>query len=357
MDLTKSKKAAPRGSLKPATVGTRLSKSAGSSPKSSPAPKSSPTLKSSPTSIRKALSTKSSSTDKSSLSDSEMLDVNDSLLLNVTTNSSPTKVSDVTVIIPHHDVCKEQPECPCIKTENKGHGATIMCSSCKALWHIGCCNLKGVTSSVIKKLENQGWKCPWCFTLTIKPLEAQTNEHTPSPAEINIKKVDEFLATMDRIETCKEELNDGISSVEFFNQHIKHLLLDDTRFKEQSTKVDKLSEDMTEIKEEIKQLRNMFSPTANIQKQLEDILAIPPPTVNLPKELKESVDKISEFPVEKLHSIDDELKQLTENMKNMQQSLANKSFNTRSEEVIMDPNTTSPRLTGPQDSTSDCDHF
>ena len=56
---------------------------------------------------------------------------------------------------------------------------------------------------------------------------------------------------MSRIEQFNEELKDGVLSVEFFNQHIKyikHLLLDEHKFKSQSSKIDNLHADMTEVK-------------------------------------------------------------------------------------------------------------
>ena len=56
---------------------------------------------------------------------------------------------------------------------------------------------------------------------------------------------------MSRIEKCNEELKDGVSSVEFFNQHIKHLLLDEQKFKNQSSEIDNLHADMTEVKTQI----------------------------------------------------------------------------------------------------------
>ena len=56
---------------------------------------------------------------------------------------------------------------------------------------------------------------------------------------------------MSRIEKCNEELKDGVSSVEFFNQHIKHILLDEKKFKNQSSKIYNLHADITEVKTQI----------------------------------------------------------------------------------------------------------
>ena len=108
-------------------------------------------------------------------------------------------------------MCSHELRCPCNSTAQKGQAPTICCTVCKKCWDTNCCNLLGTTPTVTKKLEVQGWKCPWCYKPTIPSPNSQQNQ-----VEDNSSRFDEFLATMARIEACREELN-GISSVEFFN--------------------------------------------------------------------------------------------------------------------------------------------
>ena len=59
-----------------------------------------------------------------------------------------------------------------------------------------------------------------------------------------------------RMEECNDELNENITKIEFFNQHIKHLLLDDKKFKAQTSKIDRLGTDMENMKTQINSLVN-----------------------------------------------------------------------------------------------------
>ena len=57
---------------------------------------------------------------------------------------------------------------------------------------------------------------------------------------------------MARVQNYTEELNENITAIEFFNQHIKHILLDESKFKTHTDKIDKLSADVTDLKDQIK---------------------------------------------------------------------------------------------------------
>ena len=49
-------------------------------------------------------------------------------------------------------------------------------------------------------------------------------------------------------------MNEGITSVEFFNQHVKHLLLEKDKFKEHSVKIAELSTGIKEIRDAIRKM-------------------------------------------------------------------------------------------------------
>ena len=86
---------------------------------------------------------------------------------------------------------------------------------------------------------------------------------------------------MSRIEKFDEELKDGVSSVEFFNQHIKHLLLDEQKFKNQSSKIDNLHADMTEVKTQINLLLEHMTKTPEVN----SVPVLPPETETALKKL------------------------------------------------------------------------
>ena len=137
-------------------------------------------------------------------------------------NISKSEVSIITKTQPHDGLKK----CPCNSSDPES--TYVKCAKCSQEWHNNCCNLSGISQNAIKKLVK--WQCPKCY---VCPLSDQSLSGDYK----------EFISTMSRIEKCNEELKDGVSSFEFFNQHIKHLLLDDHQFKNQSSKIDNLHAD------------------------------------------------------------------------------------------------------------------
>ena len=138
------------------------------------------------------------------------------LTINVTDVAAPDSSE------PSADNSNNLEECPCGESDKSS--TYIKCAKCSQGWHNKCCNLRGTTQATIKKME--WWLCPRCFT----------SRHA-AESEPKIDQYKLFMDKMARLEKCNEELNGSISSVEFFNQHIRHLLLDDTKFKSQSTRV------------------------------------------------------------------------------------------------------------------------
>ena len=55
---------------------------------------------------------------------------------------------------------------------------------------------------------------------------------------------------MARVQNFAEELNEKINPIEFFNQYIRHLLLDKSKFETQTDKIEKLSADATDLKDQ-----------------------------------------------------------------------------------------------------------
>ena len=122
-------------------------------------------------------------------------------------------------------------KCPC---NNSSPDSTyIKCAKCSQEWHNKCCNLVGITQGAIKKLVQ--WQCPQCYVCPFFGNKTMGTNHKS------------FNSAMLHMEECTEELNDNITKIDFFNQHIKHLLLDDQKFKAQTSKIDRLGTDMEEL--------------------------------------------------------------------------------------------------------------
>ena len=281
------------GSLAPKTPKANVSdgsKSAGNSPASSP-------QLSSRVLSRQTLGPKTDSTVVSTLNDTVIIDpVSVEEPLEKTTVLSTTKtVNTIT-------------QCPCGMFDRKCLG--MKCSSCNKEWHSECCNLTGVTPSVAKKLEVQMWKCPWCYEPGIKKPGTQSETQ---PSEV----INKFTCSITRLEAFTEKLNDNITSVEFYNEHIRHLLLDDAKFKLHSEKIDKLSTDVDSIKEDIKKLlttgdskesddSNLSQGMMEVRSQMEILMQRPLP--NFQEELHESINKISIASTNEINELKDLIK-------------------------------------------------
>ena len=185
---------------------------------------------------------------------------NKSVTIDVT-NIKPTKNAKSFETVEAN--CPKELCCPCGSTHQKGETPTICCSACKRHWHTSCCNLNGVTPSVTQELEAQCWECPWCFTPAFPSPKT-----TDSLAGSNNDTFEKFLSIMTRVKECEEELNDGISSIEFFNLHIKHLLPDQTE--DHSADFEKLAQDMAEVEERLSLINKVCATSPEIQKESEE---------------------------------------------------------------------------------------
>lgn len=185
--------------------------------------------------------------------------------------------------------------CPCDMLDRKS--IPIKCTTCSKDWHTECCNLTGLTRTVVKKLEGQSWKCPWCFKSSyLKPGSVDD-----SPDESTLKNL---LASMSRVLECTDMLNDNASNIEYFNEHIRHLLLDGSKFKEHSEKMDKLTTDVDALKNQITALTDNLVPPPKYDVYFEKVLqeikkvqetteVMPSKFPTLPSDLPESLKNLS----------------------------------------------------------------
>ena len=276
-----------------------------------------PSSAGSPSLARKALVTKSG--------DKPLEDAaNTSTFIDIDRISNASSLLEVTTVL--GKTASALTQCPCEMLDRKC--IAIKCTNCTKDWHTECCNLSGVTPTVARKLEGQSWQCPWCFKPSI-----------PKPGTLPLKNdhTDELAVSMSRFQKCAEELNDNASTVEFFNQHIKHLLLDDTKFKTQSEKLDKLSTDLEDLKNQFKHFSDNCASTNNKTStddvceeigQLKELLKeLQSTNPCIPPHFHESLDKIAAFPLEEISNTDESIKKLTENVSRTEEGVQTLSDN------------------------------
>ncbi|KAL5251181.1 hypothetical protein ACHWQZ_G016777 [Mnemiopsis leidyi] len=92
------------------------------------------------------------------------------------------------------------------------------------------------------------WKCPDCF---IFPYSQQSEKRSEAEA------FSDFLKIFPRISQCNEELKESASTVEFFNEHIKHLVINEDSYKVQSQKLNHMETEIKLIKQGMDRLSKL----------------------------------------------------------------------------------------------------
>ena len=75
------------------------------------------------------------------------------------------------------------------------------------------------------------------------------------------------------MEQCTEELNDSVTTIEFFNAHIKHLLLDESKsekFEQHSQKIKDLDVNVTAIKDQLSEHTLVLNSILSLKKGIEE---------------------------------------------------------------------------------------
>ena len=127
-----------------------------------------------------------------------------------------------------------EPTCPCSLSLSK-NSVFIKCTGCSQDWHCSCVNLAGISVAGVKKLAS--WKCPRCYS---SPFSTETGKSNDA--------FEEFKHAMSHIEELTDELKGSSTSVEFFNMHLKHLLLNPSEFTEHSARISAVEKGISDIK-------------------------------------------------------------------------------------------------------------
>ena len=342
--------------LRPPSATRSGSKSAGSSPFNSP------------TLNRKVLATsKQAETYKQLLSKSphktntQSDDSNESLINITVVDSNDNK------ILLENDKLKC---CPCGKSDSTS--TYVLCTKCQQEWHNKCCNLNGITQAAVKKLKD--WECPRCFMspfVTTIPKESD---------ELSSVIMNKFLGNITWIEACTEELMDSATTIEFFNSHIKHLLLHDDQFKDHTSKMDCIVSNIESINTKFNDLHETCLPSEDLTSTYVDVstrvkdlteevhILSTNLTSNkcdnlLSQETVEAIEKVAIFPVEKLLTMEKTISELSDKISSFQQADSGSSkiyepFNTQETDGhgTMLPNTISPKARNPMHTESGNSH-
>ena len=157
---------------------------------------------------------------------------------------------------------KSLEKCPCRKSDPASW--LLKCTACKQHWHSTCANLCGISKEFVECIEN--WKCPLCFVpctsnkSSVNPYICSVcNNSQKIKSALDDQSVEKFLESVSNIVKQNEELSKSANDIEYFNLHLKHLLLDKSEFEDLSDKMSKFGNNISDINGKIDNLQSEIS--------------------------------------------------------------------------------------------------
>ena len=156
---------------------------------------------------------------------------------------------------------KQLTKCPCRKSDPDSWMLT--CVSCNQQWHANCANIRGkMKKEFVNSLES--WECPWCFIPCVvkeTPNICKTCKNSESiRSALDDDAVKQFIETVSYVKKQNDELHKSVSQIEYFNLHIKHLLLTDKKdFKDHTTNIKSIDDNINIIHDNIEKLTSDFN--------------------------------------------------------------------------------------------------
>ena len=218
----------------------------------------------------------------------------------------------------HRDLSK----CPCDQSKSTWK---MDCSKCHQFWHVDCLGLQGLTDKGYNKLTN--YLCPFCYVAPVPTLATEVdlchvcrstvtlqqsnNELEVSLAAEKLKSLGEFCKTVKGIDF--DSLAAQLGTVESFDLHLQHFLIDKESLKEQQVGAQKANDavlsmesKMLQLQEQVSELLTRPQPepmvhpastmtdefVANISSKLDQICANEPVISGGLESLKSSVDAL-----------------------------------------------------------------
>ena len=149
--------------------------------------------------------------------------------------------------------------CPCQQSDESA--IYIVCQGCREKWHTKCVNLVGLKNNGVNQIK-QHWKCPWCHTSPFTPTAGKGPNIEPDPDAV----VKEFFSRIDDIKKYNEDLRDSATSIDFFNTHVKHLLLKEDEFTAHTRNTSEINSKLDIIVE------NFKGSSGNVNEQLSELI-------------------------------------------------------------------------------------
>jgi hypothetical protein len=225
------------GLNKPRQAARGGSKSANTSPSTSPAPfsRSQPNLD---LKLKKAANYKSGS--PSSATDTSATDISVTLSSPVQLSRTPTDAS----------------KCPCATSIDSW---MIDCSKCHQYWHADCVSLNGIDRKTINKLLN--YLCPFCYVAPIPTINGNRDSclscrNTEVLRDLNLcHEVDALTGKLDSLKVLDLALQhmdfDAIAkrlqTLETLDLHIQHLLLDDNLLGDHQANTKRMEDNINQL--------------------------------------------------------------------------------------------------------------
>lgn len=184
--------------------------------------------------------------------------------------------------------------CPCNLSDSQSH--YVSCTKCTQDWHQNCVNLYGLDGNGIKQLTE--WLCPRCYKCS--------DDLVANPKDIKIKasNATKYIETLEKL---GKDLKKSVSSIEMFDSHLKHMLLDDSKLIESNNRLKSINDDV-----KILLGSNVIQPSQENIKSLNDDI----------KTLVEQVDDLSNSKRAALSSSEENLTKL-KSIHEVVQNLAN----------------------------------
>ena len=185
--------------------------------------------------------------------------------------ASETSFIDVEVVVSPKIVRKLKKDkgpnlekCPCKKSDTKSW--LLKCTKCQQHWHSGCSNLHGISQDLVESLEN--WLCPACFIpcTGMKSLPSNNDyictvcrNNSNISSALHTDSAKQFIENVTSLTQLNEELSNSASHIDYFNLHLKHLLLDKSSIDNYATKLDETTNNIGLISDSITKLSNGLS--------------------------------------------------------------------------------------------------
>ena len=168
--------------------------------------------------------------------------------------------------------------CLCLQSDRASY--YVICTKCRQNWHQRCANLEGLNETAIKKLKS--WLCPNCFTSPFVIVDRVSRIISSMPG---LREVSNLSDTLSKLSAVGDSLKDNISTIETFDLHLKHVLLNESLLKEDNDRIRSIQCSIDELSRSIDLL------TVDKISEPSQPMHLPPEQSLVTNELLKSIDQ------------------------------------------------------------------